>query len=144
MAIAFYGDPKRTLPPPLASANSAQLYTFIWGAESYTAPEAETLRKLYIHCERYIYHLHNGFDLYDENFIERGEWEAWRGLLGEIGANPVCLSAVYSAEKNKFFSRDFAKEIQEALRDNPIHEAAVKLVYPQLLLPTWPENFPEY
>jgi hypothetical protein len=144
LAISMSGNPDFELPKALNGLNSEQLHSYIWGINNFATPGGALLRRLYIHCESYIYHMHNAFDLNSENFIEDGEWDTWRQLLEEIGPNPICLAAVNSAERNQYFSHDFAIEYQNAIGKSELHRSVVSILYPQLLLSSWPDNFPEF
>ncbi len=144
LAISAYGDAKHLLPDTLNVKNVKELYEFIWGSNSFVTEEADTLRRLYLHCEAYMYHMHNGFDLTDENFITKDEWETWRGLLKEIGPHPVCLAAAYSAERNNYFSKSFAAAYQKAMQMDLLKKAVIESFYPEMLSTEWPNQFTDF
>lgn len=144
MAISANNDPSKPFEPLSRIKHAKDLYNFIWGADTFSHPNCADLRKLYLHAELYVYHLHNCLDLTDEGFITEKEWETWRHLIVEIGPHPITLAAIYSAEQNKYFSQSFAESVQQSFSTNPLEKAVIMKFYPEILDPTWPKKFPEF
>jgi hypothetical protein len=144
LSIAAFGDPRSDFEPFKSFKHARDIYDYIWGAEQFNDPGVTELRKLYLHAELYIYHLHNCFDLKDEAFITPNEWETWRHLIDEIGPHPVTLAVIISAEDHRYFSKDFATMLQNSFRERKLDEAVVRKLYPDILKPTWPEKFQNF
>lgn len=144
LAIAAFGDPNAEFKPFQEFRHARDIYNYIWGAEHFNDPGTNELRMLYLHAELYIFHLHNCFDLKDEEFITAEEWETWRHLIDEIGPHPIALAVIVSAEDHKYFSKDFAKMLQSSFQERKLEEAVVRKLYSDLFKPAWLENFQSF
>lgn len=163
----FYVDVPNNLPPKdycrllinilsgddsLSEITTAQgLHDYIWSTDTWRMADTgkkkeqlQQLRKIYLHSETYLYHIHNAFDYKEEGIISDGEWDTWAGLISDIGANPIFLSAIHSAYEQGYMSKPFAEELKQRLIQDPKQKEVIGFFYPKLLEQAWVNNFSTY
>jgi hypothetical protein len=126
----------------LVQSNTAKkLFEILWSESMVMSPELTNLRALYLHIEKYLYHLHNAYDYDKEGVLPEGEWEEWNGLIRDIGPHPVMLACLFSANEHGYLSKSFAAELQNTYRSDARMRAVVGAYYPEMLDPHWLNAF---
>ena len=114
------------------------------------------IRRLFLHAQTNLYHVHNAFDYKRDGILGEQEWRTWKGLIREMGAHPVLLVAIWQGHKNRYFSRPFAKFLQEELCPDAIPQDIadrdsfkrdrefIQAFYPEMTKKHWPDVLPDY
>jgi len=144
LRLCMHGTVDKSLPLSVRANNAKELAKFVWSSETFHFPENVVLRELYIHAETYIYHVHQVWDFKQGGFISEDEWKTWNELLTHITPHPLTMTAIYAAWERKYFSRSFAKNVQDTIKNTEHNRQIVEYFYKELLAPAWLEKFPDY
>lgn len=138
------------------------LYETMFGpntlADSIQRKETENLRRVFLYTQAVLYHIHNAFDYQKDGILTKAEWVTWQGSIREMSAHPVFLTVVWQGHKFSYFSKKFAKFLQEiTLSPDPKELKTkadsldyqrdvkfIKLFYPEMALQNWADPMPDY
>jgi len=116
----------------------------------------KNLRRLFLHAQTNLYHVHNAYDYKRDGILGNQEWYTWKGLIREMGAHPILLVAIWQGYQNRYFSRPFAKFLQNELCPESIPQDIadiesfkrdrefIRLFYPEMTKKDWPNLLPDY
>lgn len=139
----------------MAAKNADDLGQIIAGLDSFPTSskdrsyrisprELDNLRKIYVHMDQILYHLHLAFDYVDELVMEENEWKTWRGMIDAIGPHPLLLICISDGLNSKYMSQSFARELRTALVEADTRNIDVIRYYlPEFLEGNF-EQLPDY
>lgn len=136
-----------------------ELYDKVWGYNTMTNParaeETKKLRLAFTSAQSELYHIHNAFDYSEEDIMDKQEWETWKGSIREMSAHPLFVTAVWQGYQYQYFSREFAKFLQDEICSPiPINVTDkadyfrdldfIRKFYPEMTKPNWHMAMPSY
>lgn len=133
-------------PDILSAPTVAALYERIWSYDAVAdlSGDSAKLRKIYLHLEAVLSHMHAALDYKKDHVISEAEWETWRGYLTDVGPHPILLCVILNWRRNDYMSQDFSHELQGHLWESGSREEAfVKVFYQDLTKPDF-VNGPNY
>ena len=86
-------------PLALAATTPADLYSSAFSIDAFQNParreETAKIRKVFLHAQNQVYHVHNAFDYHQDGVLTDGEWETWRGSIRELHGHPMLLAGIW-------------------------------------------------
>jgi hypothetical protein len=71
--------------------------------------------------ERVLFLVYRAFIQFRQQIITADDWEDFKAYIEDFSRSPLFLCAIHVNNKNGYFSRDFAKELQNVYKSHVVH-----------------------
>lgn len=118
-----------------------ELFKLIYSIDNFHDEYKQILRKASIHSDLIFYTVDSAYTAFKSKIITREEYDTWKGYLRDVGKNPLFILSIYIAYEAGYIGKDFCREIQTTIVNNPTSFIMMQAIYPEMEFKSWIENF---
>ena len=143
-------------PSVLYATSPSALYHSVYDAAVLASAEkrvkTDQVRRLFVFIQSNVYHIHNAFDYYRGGVMNEAEWKTWKGLIEEMNAHPVLLTAIWHGYQHRYFSRKFGEFLRTTICERSAFGTDyaerncqfARGFYPDMFASAWTDGLPDY